>query len=133
MQLNRDTDYAIRIIWSICKAKTDRRESIIISDICKQVGIARTIALRICNKLVEKDIIASDMSAKNEIRFTVGDNTKTKNIQDVIEAIEGSSNLLAYFDKSLDSYKKCSEILDSLEESFENILKQKTLGELFSL
>lgn len=133
MQLKRDTDYAMRIIWSVCRAKTDKDESIIISEICRQIGIARTIALRICNKLADNEIISSDTTVKNEIRFSVGEKTGEKTMYDVIKAIEGSSDLLEAFDKSFESYEKCGEVLDSLEESFNSILKQKTLGEMFGL
>lgn len=133
MQLKRDTDYAIRIIWSVCRAKTEKDESIIISEICKQIGVARTIALRICNKLTEREILAADIAAKHEIKFTVSDKTKEKTLYDVVEAIEGSSELLAMFDKSFESYANCGELFDSLEETFNSKLKEKTLGEMFGL
>lgn len=109
MQLKKDTDYALQILWLLNKHK---ETSLRVSYICKNTNIPITKVKRICDALAAKKII--DKATVPFMTYGVNSDTETIDLFKVIDAIEGAVDLFAVFDKKTPFYKSSKHELDNI-------------------
>ncbi|MBQ8975461.1 MAG: Rrf2 family transcriptional regulator [Oscillospiraceae bacterium] len=137
MQLRRDTDYAVRILFCI-KEDYDRRKrkgsGLTLSEIAAHVGIPKLVAGRLCERLSAGGIIKSKMEQESEEKiYYTTDGLSSKSLLDVIEVMEETGKIFAVFDKRSSMYKSCEDSLQQVQSSLENVLKGTALKELFTV
>ena len=109
MQLKRDTDYAIRILYCLRQngdvGHTGERKGMTLSEIAMQTGTPKLVAGRVCESLKEKGMIAAAGQDRAERSYCSTETQSEYSLLDVIEAVEGTCQLFAVFDKRFAGYK----------------------------
>lgn len=137
MQLKRDTEYAVRILYSLCQNRDNEKltetkgETLI--EISTQTGIPKTVAGRVCDNLVVKGIIcrSDDPYETNKVYYSSKE-LSGYSLLDVIEAVEGTGKLFEVFDKRSEVYKNCEEQFLEIQKKTELLLTKATLYNLFN-
>ena len=136
MQLKRDTDFAIRILYCL-KQKSKATDpsgagGLTLNEIAAQTGAPKTAVGRLCEKLEEKGIIDLCCEPKApEKAYCAGPHLLDQSFLSVINAVEGTGELFAVFDKRTAAYS-CSETqIQRIQKSIEKILTETTLRRLF--
>ncbi len=117
MQFKRDTDYALRLLFSA--AKHGGEGGISLSELCIHSAVPRAIASRLCPKLVESDFLKESKEKSRAIYF-VGENIDEKTLLDAVLATEESVDMFAVFDRTTDLYA-CSK--DAFAEVEQRLIK----------
>lgn len=136
MQLKRDTDFAIRILFCLnLNHAADHpaiRKGVTISEIAVQTGTPKLVAGRVCESLKEKGMIyLIDEPFATEKAYYSTEELLNYSLLDVIEAVEGTGEIFAVFDKRSEAYKKCEEQILKIQKKTERLLAKATLGSLF--
>ena len=125
MQLKRDTDYAIRILYCL-KEGGDRIDPVpgglTLGEISAQTGVPKITAGRICDNLDQKGLLSPGERGGDEKGFLLPQRLLQKSLLDVVEAMESTGQILAVFDKQSVMYKKCEEQLLKAQEEIRCIL-----------
>ncbi len=127
MQLKRNTDYALRIL--LCVAEYPDENGIPLPKLCKHSSIPHTIAVRLCRKLVDENIL-TETTIGNRTFFAINPGANNITLYDVILAIEGTVDLFAVFDHSTELYMQCGDNLNIIEEWLTKGLKEINIREL---
>jgi len=136
MQLKRDTDYAVRILYYLnMNSYIDnhgKKKGVSLSELAKQTGTPKLIAERVCDSLKEKGIIVATgrREASKRLYYSTAASLGSS-LLDIIEAVEGSCQLFAVFDKSFAGYKSLEDQIQRIQKGTEKILSEATLGSLF--
>lgn len=132
MQLKRDTDYAIRILFclkeTIVSELSESQTGLTLSEIAANTGLARTTAGRICDSLVENGLIhVSGNDGSGEVTYYADQKMLKHSLLDVIEATESTGNIFAVFDRKSLMYKNCRKELERMQKKCEKVLSSTTL------
>ncbi|MBR2666575.1 MAG: Rrf2 family transcriptional regulator [Oscillospiraceae bacterium] len=132
MQLKRDTDYAIRILFCLKETiETDperEQKKIALSEIAAQARIPKTTALRICGYLSEKGMIHLIREGEDgENEYYAAPLLLERSLLDVIEAVEGTGRIFAVFDRKSHMYRKCGKGIEKLQRKHERLLSSASL------
>ena len=130
MQLKRDTEYALRLLFGA--AKYAGESGITLSELCKHTAVPRTIASRLCAKLVEAKLLNEKMIETKPVYFACKD-IYEKTLFDIVLATEETLNLFAVFDQSSEMYISCKSDFDLAQQKFANCLQQIKIRNQVSL
>jgi len=135
MQLKRDTDYAIRVLFclkdTIVSEGGKRQISFTLSEIASNIGLMRPTTRRICDLLTERGLIRrSDTGAAGEIAYYAERSMLRHSLLDVIEAVESTGNILAVFDRKTHMYRNCKTELGRVRKRCERILSSALLEDV---
>ena len=137
MQLKRDTDYAIRILYCLRQngdvGHTGERKGMTLSEIAMQTGTPKLVAGRVCESLKEKGMIAAAGQDRAERSYCSTETQSEYSLLDVIEAVEGTCQLFTVFDKRLAGYKSFENQIRKIQKQTEGVLAGATLGVLFEM
>lgn len=100
MQMNLESDYAIRIVFTIANANG----RIDAKTISKRIGVSLRFSLKILRKLVMNDIVISFMGTNGG--YELAKSPKDINLYDVICAIDGEY----YFNRCVNDDYICSRM-----------------------
>ena len=134
MQLRKDTDFAIRILYCVGQNPSDdkiRNKGKTVTTISRQSGVPRTVAERICRKLEAARLIVNISDEGKECRYTPVNDYQGKTVLAVVEAVEGTGEIFAVFGKNTPLYEQYGPKLTMLQMSVERVLQNMTLGTLF--
>lgn len=128
MQLKRDTDYAIRILLVMAEPTLRKKEleKMDLKTICEKTSVPRPVALRLCNLLSDAGFIKKEESDGNTI-FIQENDLLEKTVLDIIDAVEGQSNLFAVFDRRTEIYTKYGLALASVNTALSEELNKITI------
>ena len=101
MQLKRDTDYALRLVLGVAKYADEN--GILLVELCRHASVPQTIAARLCSKLVKAELLKENKT-ESQMTYSGGDNFQNKTLLDVVQAIEGTADMFAVFDRSTELY-----------------------------
>lgn len=137
MQLKRDTDYAIRILYCLRQngdvGHTGERKGMTLSEIAMQTGTPKLVAGRVCESLKEKGMIAAAGQDRAERSYCSTETQSEYSLLDVIEAVEGTCQLFTVFDKRFAGYKSFENQIRKIQKQTEGVLAGATLGVLFEM
>ncbi|WP_407383529.1 hypothetical protein [Ruminococcus sp.] len=101
MNLQRNTDYALRIIICIlklCSNKTVYKNGISMYNICIQTGVQKITASRICESLYHKDLLIMSVPKDGSASCYLPSKKLEKlTLLELIEIIEGNTNIFTLF------------------------------------
>lgn len=101
MNLQRNTDYALRIIICIlklCSNKTVYRKGMSMYNICIQTGVQKITASRICELLYQKNLLIPSFPMDGSSSgYLPSDSLENLTLLELINIIEGNSNLFELF------------------------------------
>ncbi|MBR6407848.1 MAG: Rrf2 family transcriptional regulator [Clostridia bacterium] len=129
MQLKRDTDYALRILYCIGKnfsIKGVVHCGLTLPEICMQSGVPKLAANRLCEKLLKKGIIRSRKRRSETIYYPSGQ-FKNQSLLGIIETTENTAQLFAVFDKKNGLFRRYGEKLETIQDEIEEVLSNATL------
>ena len=136
MQLKRDTDYAVRILYCLNQNyaidNSGEKKGVTLSEIAMQTGTPKLVAGRVCDSLKEKGIIFSISEQDTaEKSFSSNKTLLSFSLLDVIEAVEGTCQLFAVFDKRFAGYRTYEDHIKKIQKQTERVLAKATLSSLF--
>lgn len=133
MQLKRDTDYALRILYCLyidSSFEDPYNLGLSIQEIARKTGLQTYIIKRLCELLEPPGFIIC--SANNGFpRLFASKELCNRSLFDVVEAVEGGANLFAVFFPSSLMYKQCHVNFQKTEKKFITLLKRTLLSDLF--
>ena len=130
MQLKRDTDYALRILFYIGgqQSGTDAASNgFSSSDISTQTGVPRMSVDRICGYLGEKRIIAAKTAENGEYLYYPGPGFGRKSLLEVVRAAEGGADIFAVFDRKSPFYRAHGARLREIQAGLDKLLSDISL------
>lgn len=135
MQLKRDTDYALRILFclkdTLISDTHTRQKSIPLTKLSSEIKVPKITTKRICDSLVEKGLI--HVHAESGIggrTYYVTHFMLKHSLLDVVEAVEHTGKIFAVFDKSSYLYKQCENALERAQGEYEKLLADTLLEQL---
>ena len=128
MQLKRDTDYAIRILLVMAEPALSKKElqGLDLKTICEKTSVPRQIAIRLCGLLSDAGFIKKEETDGSTTYIPESDLLE-KTVLDIIDAVEGQSNLFAVFDRRAEIYTKYGLTLASVNAALSAELNKITL------
>lgn len=135
MQLKRDTDFALRIIFCLKQEAEQKRASqrsgLTLSEIASRTEVPKITAGRICDALEEGGLIAVLQTKDNaEKAYVFGDKLWRFSLLEVIEALESTGQLFSVFDQRSLMYQNCKESFSEVQEKVAAILKESSMERL---
>jgi len=136
MQLKRDTEYALRILYAVA-GKSDPEEGAFrsgatLSEISALSGVPRVGIDRICGQLEAAGLIISRKNGGGDVSYTASPELLRKSLLDVVRVMEQGVPLFAVFDRASDFFSQNEARLLRLQAKTESLLDGETLGEYFS-
>jgi Rrf2 family protein len=117
MHINRETDYAVRIVYCLANSPT-RKDAGTISE---EMGVTPRFTLKILHKLVKAGIAKSYKGAKGG--YELARPAAEVNLKEVIEAIEGGYKMARCIEPDFEcQWKKTASC--SVRKVFSRISKQ---------
>lgn len=135
MQLKRDTDYALRILFHIgeqCAGKNEASEGLSLLDISSRTGVPRISALRICGYFAAENILLAAKTKSNETRYFPGPLLYRQSLLNIIRVTESSADLFAVFERGSRLYKMRGPRLQAAQAEIERTLSAITVGDLLA-
>ena len=128
MQLKRDTDYAIRILLVMAEPALSKKElqGLDLKTICEKTSVPRQIAIRLCGLLSDAGFIKKEETDESTTYIPESDLLE-KTVLDIIDAVEGQSNLFAVFDRRAEIYTKYGFALASVNAALSDELNKITI------
>lgn len=128
MQLKRDTDYAIRILLVMAEPALSKKElqGLDLKTICEKTSVPRQIAIRLCGLLSDAGFIKKEETDGSTTYIPESDLLE-KTVLDIIDAVEGQSNLFAVFDRRAAIYAKYGIALASVNAALSEELSKITI------
>ena len=125
MQLKRDTDYAIRILLVMAEPALSKKElqGLDLKTICEKTSVPRQIAIRLCGLLFDAGFIKKEETDGSTTYISESDLLE-KTVLDIIDAVEGQSNLFAVFDRRAEIYTKYGFALASVNAALSDELNK---------
>lgn len=136
MQLKRDTDYAIRMLYCIGQEYFDEDKTLwgtTITNLSRQSGVPKEIVRRICKRLEKAGFIECVSTEKKELAYIPTEGYQNQTLFNVIEAVEDTGQLFAVFGKNYQPYKTYGPKLETAQKKIEKILQGTKLGTLFEI
>jgi len=137
MQLKRDTDFALRMLFCLKQhrdnTEIDESNGLTLTEIAAQTGVPRIVAKRICECLQAKKVLFVSYNQEDDEKtfYSAGD-LSAFSLLDVIEAVEGTGRLFAAFSRSSSMYKNCKDQILKIQKKTENILSKTSLDSFLS-
>lgn len=129
MQIKRDCDYALRLIVEIGRRGNDG-EWLLLSELCKVAEVPRTIGLRLCRKMKEKDLIDILKNPKTDMRCRKNELTMGASLFDIIGIFEGTGNVFTVFKRDSILYEQCGTLFEKTEGDIAELLKAMTVEKM---
>ena len=134
MQLKRDTDYAMRIIMRLAQQDAipgKLTAPVSLLEICRETGVPRTSAARICNRMVDAGMLQSATSGSPTTQAYISlCDPNAITAKDVICLTEGRLDLFAVFDKNTELYRRFGEVFDDAARRIDEALSDVTVGDI---
>ncbi|MBO6300992.1 MAG: Rrf2 family transcriptional regulator [Ruminiclostridium sp.] len=135
MQLQRDTDYALRILYLIGSRdlyETDAGAGMTLKKICKQSRLPRVTANRICGHLENAGFLVKRHTPDDETLYAPGPDLSRKTLLDVFILIDRGVDLFAVFDKNGAIYKALNKGGWNAQARLEKTWAGVTLGDFWA-
>ena len=138
MQLKRDTDFAIRILYCFNQNHdafdAPDASGLTLSEIAMQTGTPKTAVGRLCEKLEDKGILSLRHGQEtSEKIYDPCPALLDVTLLNVIEAVEETGEIFAVLDKRSVAYSGCEAQIQRIQKSIERILDKTTLRILFGI
>ena len=136
MQLKRDTDYALKILLNIAESinASENSEGVSLREISLNTKIPKQIAGRLCERLSEAGFIHECTEGGGGTGTYAADEVLPDvTLFDVVEAVEGTSEIFAVFDKNSELYRKYGSALDHTEGKIADELKKLSIGTILKI
>lgn len=130
MQLKRDTEYALRLLFCAMQSMKQQDKGLSSMELSRKAGVPITIGNRLCQTLEEAHLINVMESSDGRRKYIFKNNTKKKTIYDVILAVEGSVEIFAVFDPSSPLYAHGKDCFEWIEGRVTETLKSVRLMDL---
>ena len=135
MQLKRDTDYALRVLFCIQDNQEIGRQAkgMRPSELSSRSGVPKLAIRRICEQLSDGDILqyrvvsAVRGKAKEERAYYSRDGFAGITLLDVVETMEGTGKIFSVFDQQSPMYGKCEEQILAVQDKAEQTLRSVSL------
>ena len=137
MQLKRDTDFALRILFCL-KQNHDKKDAegpggLTLTEIAKRAGVPKLAAGRICDCLQARGMIRlSGGQEHTEKAYFSAEELLTFSLLDIVEAVEGTGQLFAVFSRNSSMYRSCGDQIMKAQQRAEDVLAKTTLDILFN-
>ena len=134
MQLKRDTDYALKILLNIAESinASENSEAVSLREISLNTKIPKQIAGRLCERLSEAGFI-HECTEGGTGTYAADEVLSDVTLFDVVEAVEGTSEIFAVFDKNSELYRKYGSALDHTEGKIADELKKLSIGTILKI
>jgi len=136
MQLKRETDYALRIVFYIGEQWAEKGRSSCgfdLSELSMQAGVPRLAAGRVCGYLENGGIIVSYRADSGELRWRPCEGFYGRTMLDIIEAVEGQVQLFAVFDRKNRFFGMYGAKLRRLQSRFCAVFSEFSVEELLKV
>ncbi len=132
MQLKRDTEYALRILFCLGEQRLTRRRVIGLTaqQISARSGVPKVGTDRICRLLEKSGLIRCRTNRSGDTVFLARPSFAKSSLLDVIQITEPGTQMFAVFDRSSPFYTAAAPQLQRLQEAGERLLTEITLGDL---
>lgn len=128
MNLQRDTDHALRIIICIvklCSNKAVYRQGISMYNICIQTGVQKINASRICDTLCQKGLLVSALPKDGSTPgFLPAKDIEKLTLLELIDIIEGNTNIFALFNTQHKFMEPNKTLLMTINNNIDSYLSQ---------
>lgn len=134
MQLKRDTDYALRILYCLStnpSYENSFNSGLTISEIARRTNLQKLIVKRLCDLLEPLGFINISVTETYPL-FSASEGLGSHSLLDVIEGVEGRTTLFAVFSHDSLLFEQCRKKLQRTEAKFQSSLKRILLSDLFS-
>jgi len=135
MQLRRDTEYALRILFHIgaeCLSRQAQWDGPTLSEISSKAGVPKVIAGRICGVLEENEVIVSKKAPGGELLYRPGPAYERSSVLDIILLTEHNAKLFAVFDKNSSFYRAQGSRLQLIQAQLEKELSALKIKDFFA-
>ena len=131
MNLQRDTDHALRIIICIvklCSKKAIYRQGISMFNICIQTGVQKINAARICDTLCQKGLLVPALPKDGSTPgYLPAKDIEKLTLLELIDIIEGNTNIFALFNTNHTFMEPNIPLLLSINEHINAYLSQVSI------
>lgn len=136
MQMKRDTEYALRILYAVAGGPAPKEEPFrggaTLNDISALSGVPRIGIDRICGQLEAAGLIQSRSEEGGEVLYAPAPDLMQKSLLDITRATEQGMSLFAVFDKGSDFFFRNEARILRLQDRAETLLNDEKLGDYFS-
>ena len=135
MQLKRDTDVAIRILYCLNQNRESQSagetNGLTLAALAAQTGVPKTVVGRICEYLYRDGMIRLSPEMENgEKTYFAGEELLSVSLLKVVTAVEGTVQLFAVFDQTSAAYKRGQTQIKTVQEKVERVLSETRMGQL---
>jgi len=133
MQLRRDTEYALRILYCMVGRggdKTSPSAGLTLGRLSALSGVPKAAADRMCGRLKDAAFIVSRDGKGGETLYFPASGLRRRSLLDVLKMTEGGVQLCGVFDKTGGFYKEVGPQLQSVQTEMKKILAAATMGDL---
>lgn len=129
MQLKRDTDFALRILFCLKQAGTgatkDGPGGCSLTELAVRTGLSKTVAGRICDTLAANGILLPHYESETgeESCYSIREPGDCS-LLDVVVAAEGTGRIFAVFDRRSDMYHHCEQKIQTIQDRTESLLRE---------
>lgn len=135
MQLKRDTDYALRVLYCIREKQEIGRNAkgMRLPELAVCAGVPKLAIKRICDLLSDRNILqyrsmpSAKERTKEEKAYYSRDGFAGLTLLDVVEATEGTGKVFAVFDKQSPMYRNCETQILAVQDKTEHALRDISL------
>ena len=136
MQLKKDTDIALRILYCLYQNNSGNdlgtARGLTLLEIATQTETPLIVIRRVCESLKARGIITllSEFDSE-EISYCASKELLEHSMLDVVEAIEGNCQIFAVFDQRSLLYRDCAKQIQKIQNKTETLLNNAKLGSIF--
>lgn len=133
MQLKRDTEYALRILYCIgaqCPEKDAVQRGLTVGEICARSGVPKLGVRRLCAILTGAQFLVCRTRENGDVFYLPGQDLRQTSLLQVVRITEPGTQLFAVFEKGSAFYKSTAIALQTCQTEVEKILSGVTIGSL---
>ncbi len=132
MYFKRDTDYALRIMLCLAKAKKEKKSGLMLREISWETNIPMTASRRILNIFIENGFVSFYEQNGRGSTFFICENTDELSLMDILRAVEDNTEILGNFDKENKIYNTYNDLLPYIERKIYHQFENMTLNQILS-
>lgn len=132
MYFKRDTDYALRIMLCLAKAKKEEKSGLMLREISWETNIPMTAVRRILNIFIENEIVGFYEQHGRGNAFFLCKKMDEMSLMDILRVVEDNTDVLGNFDRETKVYKIYNDLLPYIESKIYQQLENITLDKILS-